>query len=72
MVLKNYTNKNEVLKGENIMGYRDDYYDNMFAREREKREKIYNNIIKEFEKLSLEEKVDMLIAIYAEKEACGY
>lgn len=51
------------------MGYRDDYYDNMFAREREKREKIYNNIIKEFEKLSLEEKVDMLIAIYAEKEA---
>lgn len=51
------------------MGYRDDYYDNMFARELEKREKIYNDIIKEFEKLSLEEKVDMLIAIYAEKEA---
>ena len=41
----------------------------MFAREHEIRERNYNYIIKQFEKLSLEEKVDMLIKIYARKES---
>lgn len=47
----------------------EDYYDNMFAIKYETQEAIYNNIIEEFEKLSLEEKVDRLIKIYARKSA---
>ena len=51
------------------MGYLDDFYDEMYAREEAKKEAIYNSVIEEFENLSLEEKVDKLIRIYARKEA---
>lgn len=47
----------------------DDYYDDLWEKEHLLKEKNYNDIIKRFENLSLEEKVDLLIKIYARKEA---
>ena len=51
------------------MGYLDDFYDEMYAREEAMKEATNNSIIREFENLSLEEKVNRLIKIYARKEA---
>lgn len=47
----------------------DNYYDEMFEREHAIRESIYNSIIEEFNDLSLEEKVNELIKIYARERA---
>lgn len=47
----------------------DNYYDDMFERKYALQEAIYNSIIEEFENLSLEEKVDKLIKIYARERA---
>lgn len=48
------------------MGNFDDkFYDEMYTRERNRKDKRYNEIIQEFENLSLEERVDKLIKIYA-------
>ena len=57
------------LRGEDIMSQIDDFYDKMYVRERERKDEKYNQIIKEFESLSLEEKVDRLIEIYARERA---
>ena len=47
----------------------DDYYDRMYESKRRQEDAVYNKIIKEFEDLTLEEKVDRLIKIYATKMA---
>ena len=51
------------------MGYIDDFYDEMYAREEAMKKATYNSIIREFEDLSLEEKVNRLIKIYARERA---
>lgn len=51
------------------MSYVDDYYDEVYRKKEEAQAEKYNQIIKEFECLSLEEKVNTLIRIYALEEA---
>ena len=51
------------------MSYIDDYYDEVDRRKTEVQNERYNQIIKEFNYLSLEEKVNTLIRIYALKKA---
>lgn len=57
-----------VIRG-SIMSYVDDYYDEVYRQKAEAQNEKYNQIIKEFECLSLEEKVNTLIRIYALEEA---
>ena len=47
----------------------EEYYGNMYASKRRQQDEIYNRIIADFEALTLEEKVDKLIKIYAAKRA---
>lgn len=48
------------------MGNFDDkFYEEMYTREYNRKDRKYNEIIQEFENLSLEEKVNKLIKIYA-------
>ena len=51
------------------MGAIDDFYDEVYARRNERNRKYYDSIIKSFEDLSLEEKVNKLIEIYAREQA---
>lgn len=66
--MKNITNKNRVLIGEDIMSQLDDFYDEMYAKRNKQKKDSYNKIIKSFETLSLEEKVNRLIEIYATEQ----
>lgn len=49
----------------------DDFYTEKYNREYEQKEKRYNQIIQEFEDMSLEEKVNELIEIYAREVVYG-
>ena len=50
----------------------DEYYGRIYAAKCKARDEKYNQIIQEFESLSLEEKVDKLIKIYASEIASAY
>lgn len=51
------------------MSQLDDFYSEMYAKERRQKDEKYNRIIKEFESLSLEERVSKLVEIYAKEMA---
>ena len=50
------------------MSQLDDFYDEMYAKRNKQKKDSYNKIIKSFETLSLEEKVNRLIEIYATEQ----
>lgn len=54
------------------MGYIDDFYEELSAGRKKREDYTYNNIIESFKDLSLEEKVNKLIEIYASDCAYGH